>query len=1250
MGWTDEQLQAINIRQANVLVSAAAGAGKTAVLVERLISRITDKNEPIGVDRILVVTFTNAAASEMKERIGSALMACRQADPDNPYLEKQLLLLNKASISTLHSFCLELIRQNYFKLELPRGLTLDPGFRVGDETETALLKLDVIEDIFEEKYSKEEPLFLELVECYGGKKDDQGLQNLVSKLYSFSRSQRDPAAWLAHTADIFSGKDQDNNTAAYYGILLQSVSGRLEDALTRLQESARLAALPGGPLVYEKTLYDEINGLKEIIRSRDKGWQHVASSLQEYRFNSLKPCRGEVDRDLKEQAQALRNEAKKIIEDIRREYLVRAHDDMEKDMRKMAPLMGYLCSLVAEYAMAYLAAKLEKNIIDFNDIEHLALDLLTSEEDGRMVPSQLAAKIQEHYAEVLVDEYQDINGVQEAILQMVSRQNRDQPNMFMVGDVKQSIYGFRLADPGLFLGKYLAYSPDSAARETLIMLAKNFRSRPLILSGVNFIFRQLMTQRLGGLVYDDKAFLVCGASYPPLLSPEEQGFENFPVEVHLLDKQAETGGEATESSDAGTEEDGSGDQEELDALQEEARIAGRRIQELLGAKIWDRAKGEYRPASYRDMVVLLRSTKGTAEVFLEEFRKMGLPAYADVSGGYLAAMEIRLMLALLQIIDNPRQDLPLAAVLRSPMAGFTSSELASIRRLRPRGDFYDALRLAARKEKGELGGRVLRFLDRLQGWRTYSRRHSLTDLLWLLYRETGYYTYVGALPGGRQRQANLRVLQERARQYEQTTLRGLFKFLRFLDKLEENKGDLGIARALGEKEDVIRIMSVHKSKGLEFPIVIVAGLGKKINFQDLRDDVLVDKDLGLGPQWADLELRLKYPTLARLAVRDKLKIDTLAEESRILYVAMTRAKEALILIGTVKNLDRKLVRWRTALFHNEWELSPGLADGAGSYLDWLVPALLRHRDGQPLRLRCPAGSIEEKKLLKCSWFNDPSRWFIRIWARAALTGNGEIQENKYAVELERISRLEAVDSVEGEDCLIKKRLDWVYPGSSLAGFPAKFSVSELKNHYRKMSQDPAGADLIRHFRRNSRRPAFLREQKGLDAAEKGSALHLVMRHLDLQRVSTPEEIESQLKEMVAGEKLSPVQMKVIDPLTVWGFFRQPIGKRLLASPLVRREVPFTLALHPEELGLAVGADFQDTVLLQGTLDCLFQEGDGFVLIDYKSDVLSQETVEHFKARYQMQLDLYAKAVEAILKVPVQEKVLYSFHLGQAITL
>lgn len=1258
--WTTEQQEAIRTIGGNILVSAAAGAGKTAVLVARLVQRIIDPKDPLSVDKVLVVTFTNAAAQEMKDRIGQALDKEAEADLANTYLTEQRLLLNKAAISTLHSFCLDLIRQNYYLLELPEALALDPGFRVGDETETSLLRLEVLDELFEEKYTAEEPLFLQLVECVGGQKDDLGLQKIILKLYDFARSQRNPERWLTAVARKFSEITEPGQADLYYDYLVAYLQGQLTEALINLQRAEELAAMPGGPQVYIQIIQEEIAGLTEIIALGKKGWAAMTVPLEDFEFSRLKSCKSDVEQALKEGVQSLRNKAKKIVNELKTKYLSSQPEVMLQDMQEMAPLMEYLCQLVLEYDRLYLTAKLAKNVIDFGDIEHLALKLLTEEREGKYRSSPLAEKIQQQYLEVLVDEYQDINGVQEAILEAVSGNLGDAEavegaaNMFMVGDVKQSIYGFRLADSRLFLSKYHQYPrhiPGVESLERKILLTKNFRSRNNILQGINFIFRQLMTEKLGGLIYDEQAELVCGTDYPPAEDPEAKSLANFPIELTIIDRhnqpeeQSYPQEEAQAKGFAGEENT----DEEPVGIQLEAKLAAQRIEEIKGTLVWDKGSGKYRPATYRDMVVILRSPKGMAEVFLEEFRRAGIPAYAEISGGYLSAQEIMLMLSVLQIVDNPRQDLPLVAVLRSNMVGLSSSELARIRIHMPKGDFYDALCLVGEKDEGELGGKTRQFLTHLQFWRNYARQHTLSDLIRLIYRQTGYYTYVGALPGGAQRQANLRALQDRARQFEKTTLRGLFNFLRFLEQLEERQGDLGVARALGEKEDVVRIMSIHKSKGLEFPIVILAGLGKEFNQQDLRADLLIDKDLGLGPYRILAQERLKYPTLAQLAIKEKLRQDNLAEELRILYVAMTRAREALILLGTVKNLSARLEDWELALRHPEWELPFGLQNKAKSYMDWLIPALLRHQEGRNLLDLGSVTPIPLEDLKASSWYNDSSAWKIRIVQEGfSVSSDDEQEENQYAPLLEQVKGLEPIeDTVDKEE--IENRLSWQYPDLQLANIPAKASVSELKNRYRQMLHDVTSEEIYRH-REYNRRPVFRREQKGLSPGEKGTALHMVMRYLNLEKVNNIPEIEAQLEEMVSQQKITIQQKEVLNAQLILDFFRQPIGQRLLSSKEVRREVPFTLALSPKELFAYISEDVQEKIILQGTLDCLFAEDEGYILLDYKSDYIPPNGVEDFIERYRLQLNLYARAVETILKVPVKEKILYSFNLTEAFTL
>ncbi|MGI6588838.1 MAG: helicase-exonuclease AddAB subunit AddA [Peptococcia bacterium] len=1246
--WTREQEAAIKTRDCNLLVSAAAGSGKTAVLVERIVSRILDEQNPLDVDRLLVVTFTNAAACEMKERISAALTKRLRENPEDQRLQKQRLLLGKAAISTLHSFCLEIVRQNYYRLQLPGDLALDPRFRIADEVEGILLKMEVLENLFEERYEEEEPAFLALVEGMGGQRDDQNLQELVLKLYTFSRSQPDPRAWLTKAGQVFQAGLTDKPMQVLFSRLVDKTTIVLQEAIVLLQEAYDLALQPGGPFVYSSTLGAEVEGLEKILAIKREHWENLWAALAAFEFFSLKACRGEVDVSLKEEVQALRNQAKQMVQDLQKEYLVQSPKELVQDMQEMAPLMNCLCQLVIEFSERYLQRKVELNMLDFDDLEYFALSLLGEKTENGWIPTELAKTLRQRFEEVLVDEYQDINAVQETILTLVSREKTKIPNLFMVGDVKQSIYGFRLAEPGLFLEKYHRYPQEIGKTELKINLAKNFRSRRNIVAGVNFIFRQLMGGHLGGITYDQENELVFGATWTEDSAEKQQ---KYPLEVHLVEAQAKKKEEvAVEKSDAGEKrflEGATGIltevEEDLSSLQVEARLIGRRILELQEEMVvWDQEKKTFRPVNFSDIVVLLRSTKNTAPTFLEEFRKLGLPVYAEIGSGYFAAQEVQVMLSLLKVIDNPCQDIPLTAVLFSPIVGLSEVELARIRLHSSADDFYVALCLAARKEEEPLKSTLRSFLRKLKSWRTFARRNSLLELIWLLYRETGYYDYVGALPRGKQRQANLRALLERAKQFEDTTMKGLFKFLRFLKRLADSGSDLGTARALGENENVVRIMSIHQSKGLEFPVVFVGCLGKQFNLKDLSGDVLLDRDLGLGPVWVDPDKRLKYPTLAKLIVRDKLKTEMLAEEVRILYVAMTRAKDALILVGSVKDLEKEVRKWSRVITRQGWPLPASVLLQPQSPWDWLGPCLLRHRESQVLR---EIAGCEEK-----AWDTiekDPAPWRIYLSDSRTIEAIEREKGSDYGKELACVRELLPVES-RAENSEIMSRLNWQYPAAALANIPGKVSVTEIKNRYQLLAGEQDIRQQFFRRRRFAQRPQFL-QKKGLSASEKGTALHLVMRYLNFAHADTETGVKVQIAEMVRREFIAPLQAEAIDVEAIVRFVHSPLGKRLRVGEDIQREVPFMLALPAGELYPEVANLAEEIIIVQGTLDCLFKEGEEYVLVDYKTDKVEFGGLAVLRERYKVQMELYARAVRTILALPVKEKLLYSFYLQEAIS-
>ncbi|MEW6661144.1 MAG: helicase-exonuclease AddAB subunit AddA [Bacillota bacterium] len=1238
--WTQAQLSAITARDCNLLVAAAAGAGKTAVLVERILRRIVDPLEPVDVDRLLVVTFTNAAAAEMRERIGQAIAARINQDHGQQHLEHQLALLPMASITTLHSFCLEVLRQHYFRLDL------DPAFRIADETEVALLKLHVLEELLEDHYTTGDPGFLSLVDCYGGDREDTRLQELILNLHRFSRSNPWPAGWLEEALTSFLVQKASSIEDSPWGrSLLQSAAITLEGALSQLEKAWRLCSMPGGPQAYQGALTADLAMMQDLLRACKGSWEALQDRFHSLTWERLRPCSKDVDETLKERVKKIREGVKNDLASLAEVFSRPALEHLA-DLQALAPFGQTLIQLVMAFEGALQKAKRSQGIVDFNDLEHFCLALLTAPgtPPGEIIPSDIACEFRRRFAEVLVDEYQDINPVQEAILQLVSRQGESRPNLFMVGDVKQSIYRFRLAEPRLFLRKYRSFPIVAGGLERRVDLANNFRCRREVVDAVNFIFRQIMTERVGEVAYDRAAELALAAVYPEV--EEDRGRTlAAPVEFHLIERYGDQGTlpqeelpqeEQEKEETVPLPED---EVEDLEAMQMEARIIARRIIELMqGCRktsrpylVYDKNYG-YRPLGYRDIVVLLRATRGAANTLLEEFRLAGIPAYAELGTGYFEAIEVEAALSLLRIIDNPQQDVPLAAALRLPPMGLTAEEFAQIRLACPEGNLYQALKGYAAGEQGELAKKISAFLERLEQWRTLARQGSLSELIWQIYRDTGYYDFVGGLPGGRQRQANLRALQDRARQYETTMFRGLFYFLRFIKRLQESGSDMGAARALGENEDVVRIMSVHKSKGLEFPVVFVAGLGKQFNLRDAKEDTLLHKDLGIGLDVVDLAKRVKYPSIAKIAIRERLRLEALAEEMRILYVAMTRAREKLILVASTKKLRARLEEWSLYANVEEWSLPDKALAGAKACLDWLGPALLRHPDAAPLShfLQAEVNSSTE------AW-QDSSQWSVFLWEPRHCQ---QAPTEKEAGELfKRLKNLQPLDILPEEQDRVEKRLNWAYPHKSSLGKAAKVAVTEIKRRFNPEIEEAEQAFPRPFIPAEAARPSFV-AAKGFSTADRGSAYHLVMQHLNFQGSLTPEGIRGQVQEMICREILAEEQARAVDPENLARFFAGSLGRRLLSSPEVRREIPFSLVLPAGTIYPDLGQTLAEKVLVQGVIDCLFGEEDGLVLIDWKTDQVDPRRLEPLVASYGGQLNLYAHAVEIILRRPVKEKYLF----------
>ncbi|WP_221563686.1 helicase-exonuclease AddAB subunit AddA [Alkalihalobacillus sp. TS-13] len=1231
--WTDEQWHAITARGEDILVAAAAGSGKTAVLVERIIRRLTD-HDGVDVDRLLIVTFTNAAAAEMRKRIGIALEKALKEKPGSLHLRRQLTLLNRASISTLHSFCIEVLRKYYYQLDL------DPNFRIADETEAELIRQEVLEELLEEEYGREdnEPFF-DLVDRFSNDRGDDEIQNMIIRLYDFSRSYPWPEQWLEQMGGKYSKSEQVETIEelSWTNELVQDVQLQLRGMLELLEQAKQWALLPGGPGPYYDTLLEDEQMVRNLIESGTVSWQKVYETFQENKFSRLKACKGdEYDEALKERVKSIRDRVKKQVEGLQEELFSRSPKSFITHIRELAPVMQTLIKLVKSFSVRFQSAKKEKGLVDFSDLEHFCLEVLTGEgsSEKRLVPSQAAQEYRQKFIEVLVDEYQDTNLVQESIVQLVTKEQEEGSNLFMVGDVKQSIYRFRLAEPTLFLDKYKRFYESDPGEGVRIDLSKNFRSRRDVIDSTNFLFKQIMNETVGEIEYDEAAKLRLGADYPEN--------EQAATELVLIDRSEED------------EEDD--DIENLESIQLEARWMANRIQQLIGHneeqqpyQVYDGKLKQYRPIEYRDIVILLRSTSTIAPILQEEFKKQSIPAYADLSTGYFEAVEVSVMLSLLQVIDNPYQDIPLASVLRSPIIALTGEELAEVRIADKKGSYYEAV-MAFKKlaEPSPALEKIEFFYKKLQEWRTKARQGDLSDLIWQIYRETGYYDYVGGMPGGQQRQANLRALYDRARQYENTSFRGLFRFLRFIERMRDQGKDLGTARALGEQEDVVRIMTIHKSKGLEFPVVFLANLNKRFNEMDLRGGFLLHKEIGFGAKFMNPKHRISYPTLPQLAIQKRLRMEMVAEEMRILYVALTRAQEKLILLGAARDLDKQVTQWEHLVSRKGWLLPDFERASAKSYLDWIGPAVIRHPSMELLRNRVGSGSAIDEDLTQTQ-----HRWALSILPSRDIVVTDEEKAEDKSTRLEQIKSWEQVDTEGSSD--VTESLSWRYPYQLTERHMSKQSVTELKRNLE--TRDEYGdTSFVRQFRNSlGERPNFMQE-KSLNAAERGTAMHLVMQHLTKPENISKETIVETVAKLVNDELLTEEQADAIDFVSIERFFKSELGEQIQTCTSVHREVPFSLALPAGDAYSDWSGSLDEHVLVQGVMDCVIEEDDGFILLDYKTDAIKNRFENFEKARpvlerrYQVQLEMYANAIEQIWKKPCKKKYLYFFDGGHLLRL
>ncbi len=1211
MAWTNEQQAAIDSRGQTLLLSAAAGSGKTAVLVERIIRRLLDKEYPIDITELLVVTFTKAAAAEMRDRIGTALMKALSETKD-PRVERQLALLPSAQISTLHAFCQHVIRKYFYTIDL------DPAFSIAGEEELNLLRRQVLEDVFLSYYEDDEKasILYPLADMFGSDRGDDVLMDTVSRMYTYARSLAWPEHWLKEAAQAYD--------VAPDAVIEDMVwAGPIKDAVRRiLEEDARLY---DGVLYHLRqreafapacdTFVAEQAALRQAAQARS--WNDLSRFVRAIDFPRLKSLRklSDDDKAVWERCKKVRDDVKKdVIKTLQSVYFSATPEEWLDGMRAMKPVMDGLVTLTLDFAKAYGAAKKEKGWIDFSDLEHFCLQILLAPDASpeHPMPSAAAEELRSQYEEVFIDEYQDTNGVQELITRLVSGED----NRFMVGDIKQSIYRFRLADPTLFLEKYQSFSRDEKAVQRCIDLGRNFRSVPVVLDAVNTVFSRAMTAEAAGMDYGEREKLYAGRQ-----APDDERWIGGPVEVDIVPTPSD-------------EEDDDGST----AFEKECRFIAARIGELLASgRMAARKDGTLEPLSYRHIVVLLRSMAGKADVLIQALQEGGIPAYAEQSGGYFAAVEVQVMLALLRCIDNPEQDLAMAAVLRSPLVGLDETALAGVR-LASDGTLWQNLPafVASLPDGVDEKEDLQQFMDAFDSWRTYSRRHGVAELLQRLYDDTAYVDFVGAMPGGDVRQANLKALYDRARQYEEAGFRGLFRYLQLMDKMKEDGLDLAPAKVVSEKEDVVRIMSIHKSKGLEFPVVFVADMGKAFNRRDTQDQILFHNRLGIGLKQYDPEWRMSYPTLIWSGIAAQLRWEGTAEEERILYVAMTRARDQLILTGHNSHIDHDWQRWTS-------RLNPAQAK---SYFDWVMPAAL-----------APFGAKADADYARPGAAWQDAVWQVRI-ARAVPAGT--VEEGAYDGE----PRLEALrrGDLTGTPVpsWLDEQLSWQYAYPQAVRTAAKFSVSEVKRRYQELHSDelqdeadlsvPAAAVIPTAPGEDDAfaalPPWLAGEEAAVSGAQRGTALHKALQYITPAADQTTATLRHEIDAFVRQGLLSREEAKLVYVPALAAFCQSDIGRRMAESPELHREYPFTVLL-------AGGDPLPETetgeqILIQGVIDCLFREDDAWILVDYKSDRL--ETADAFRSRYAVQLALYKRAVEQITHRPVEETYIYSLHLQQEIRL
>lgn len=1200
--WTNEQLQAIQEKNSNILVAAAAGSGKTAVLVERIIHKIID--EQMDIDKILVVTFTNAAASEMRERILEAIYKKLEENPENVHLQRQIILLNKASICTIHSFCLDVIHNHFYEIDLPSN------FKIADTAEIDLLKQEVLDDLFEQKYTENDKNFIELLENYTNYRGDEALQELVLKIYKFIQSSPFPIKWLQEKLELLKIEDKDISQTIWGKLIIQTVDDDIQESIMQLEVTKSKMALYPEMTKFYQTISEDIINLQDL--QKYNSWDELYIKLLNFNFSKW-PVDKKVINDLKEDSKEIRDKVKKHIKEKTAKLLSCSQEQAVKDLKIITPILEKLSNLVTEFTKNFAEKKKEKNCIDFNDIEHFALKILLDENNN---PTEVAKKYKEKFEEIAIDEYQDSNLVQEAILTSISKGN----NIFMVGDVKQSIYKFRQARPELFLQKYDEYKnkEEKAQEDNLkIQLFRNFRSRQNILNITNLVFESIMSKELGDINYNENEYLNYGANYP---EPEE--IKNYAgiAELDIIDLKEDESITAFE----GEEDEEEQERVEDDVL--EAKFVANKIQELLNSNymVFDKKQG-YRKIRPKDIVILLRATSNLSPIYEKELSDLELPVFSDTSGTYLDTVEIQTILSVLKIIDNPLQDIPLVVVLRSSICNFTDNDLITIRLTDRNCNFYEALIKTRLICDGDLKNKIESFLEKLEKWKSISQYMPLDEFIWQIYLDTGYYQYVGLLPNGAMRQANLKTLFEKAKQYEKASFKGLFNFIQFIDKLKKQNGDLASAKLIGENEDVIRIMSIHKSKGLEFPVVFLCNSHKKFNMQDLNDNILLHQDIGFGPTIMDTTRKIKYSSIAKDAIKLKMKQETLSEEQRILYVALTRAKEKLYITGRSKDFTKYVQDKNKVLEMYESEnikLDAKLMKKANSYLDWIMYVYLFNQ-GRTITLKGESYKLSDIITLNVSNKKD----LLKALAKEEVVEQIDLKE-----KIEQILKNKSDEENKKSEQALKELLEWKYDYIVDTTLPTKSSVTKIKQEKIKLEEMLKGIESEEVEYKKSYTPKFMQEDKKISSAEKGTLVHLCIQRLDERKDYELKDIQNMILNLVEKEIITQNEADAIDVNLIYQYTKSQLFEELRKAKEVHKEQPFYINIPAKDV-VSEAENSKKNILVQGIIDLYYiDKNDNLVLIDFKTDYISNEpnAKEKMLDKYKVQLEIYKTALEQAL--------------------